>query len=108
MNATTGVYTVPVSGKYRISASLFSTNIARVATANKYATIGVSGTKTIDLYTFSLWASATNYISLSGSTTTSYNAGDTISMSMINSLTETFTLIGTAADNWICIDKVGN
>jgi len=108
MNATTGVFTVPVSGKYRITASLLSAQTSWTTSTIARCEIQVSGTQSSGLFLLPLMASQNNFLCLNGSTTLSYNAGDTISLSLLNNTGTTFTLQGSSTYNWITIERVGN
>lgn len=106
--STAGVATIPVSGKYRISAALTATSVAYTAGSGKYAYLSVTGSQTIALGFVPIWGSITSSLLLSGQTEASFNAGDTISITVTNQSGSTFTLDGSAADNWITISRIGN
>jgi hypothetical protein len=107
-NATTGIYTVPVSGKYSIRASANSASTAFTVGSNRYALLQLSGTKSCNGPASSIWASITTLIGMSLNTEQNYNAGDTISVNFSNNTGSTVSLDGTAASNWICIERIGN
>jgi hypothetical protein len=108
MNATTGVYTVPVSGKYKITANLLSTSIAWTTAASARVNLSIAGTQTPTMVIFPLFASQTNYIPLVGSIELSYNAGDTISLKITNNLGATYTLLNSSPDCWVNFSRIGN
>ena len=108
MNASTGVYTVPVAGKYRITGSFMSSSTAWTTGSNRYIQLGVTGTKTIYGLVNQIWASVTNYLGATVTTTASYVTGDTISLTLYNYTGSTYTLDGSSSDNWVTIERVGN
>lgn len=108
MNASTGVYTVPVSGKYRVTGNFLSTSVARTSAVSAYVLLAVSGTKGADGAIFPINSTQTYYIPASVNTTFNYSAGDTISLSLTNQSGSTYTLVGTAVDCWFTIERVGN
>jgi hypothetical protein len=55
-----------------------------------------------------IWASITTYASSAGCATLSYLAGDTVSISGINSTGTNSNVINSAPDAWMSITRVGN
>lgn len=106
MNATTGVYSVPVSGKYRITIRIAGASAAYTTGSNRYIEARVTGSQTLGVGIVLIWSSMTNYLEADGSVTVAYNAGDTISMSSSNQSGSSFTLDGSGTT--ICIERVGN
>ena len=108
-NSTTGVFTVP-SGKggyYRISACIGSASTAWTTGSNRYVQLNVTGTKSCEIGFSPILASVTNYVVVFGTTVFNYSAGDTISITLVNSSGSTFTLSGASTENWISIERVG-
>jgi hypothetical protein len=108
MNASTGVYTVPYSGKYRISSGLTMASIAFTAGAGRLAVMRLTGTQTYLLNIWTVQSTVTTQPALNGSVTQNFNAGDTISITEANSTGSTTNLDAVAAENWISIERVGN
>jgi hypothetical protein len=105
MNTSTGVYTVPVAGKYRVS-----TLITLAAT-----TLSTSQQVFIDLYkngsffknlNTSLGNGTNNNYRTSGTATVQCNAGDTIQVNGASSVSTT--LLTSAGYNYICIERIGS
>jgi hypothetical protein len=107
-NATTGVYTVPVSGKYRIACHLLPNSTSFTSGSSRYAYLQVSGTKSFVVGMQTVWATLTTFLTLGGSGTNTYNAGDTISVTVQNQTGSTLTLNASVFENWISIERVGN
>ncbi len=107
-NVTTGIYTVPVSGRYHIESNLTCASRAWTTGSNAYIFIGSGGTTTTNFGLQTIWASQTSAMIFNGSTTKRYLAGDTILTFMNNNSGGTCTLDGSATDNWITITRVGN
>jgi hypothetical protein len=105
-NPTTGIYTVPVSGYYRISSNITTAAIAYTTGTGRIFQLAVSGTNNAALSTTPVQASVTTYLSSAGSTTFLYKAGDTISLTMANYTGTTVTLDAGAADNWLSIERL--
>jgi hypothetical protein len=106
MNATTGVYTVPVSGYYKISAQLVSASTAWTTGTNKYVSMLITGNQSISLAYNNIWSSITTIVPITGSATPDfYKAGDTISLSLNNQTGITFTLVGNNACS-ISIERI--
>lgn len=107
-NASSGVYTVPVSGKYHVSATLASASTAWTVGSAKYVILELTGTQSYLGPIVPIWASITTYLSPSLNVTMNFNAGDTISVSLNNQTGSSFVLGGSGLDNWITIERVGN
>ena len=109
MNASTGVFTCPVSGEYQLSAAFYfstaitatATDIQTIAYKNGVAYLGVNNTKS---------GTAAAPLTTSGTIRIRCNAGDTLSCAVLqaNSATTAQTLLANAAFNWVAISRVGN
>ena len=108
MNLTTGVYTVPISGRYRISTQQLSASTAWTSGSNKYVRAIVTGSKSFNLFMHPIWASLSQYLSAGGSGESYYLAGQTISVNIDNASGSTYTLATGNNDNWITISRIGN
>lgn len=109
-NATTGVFTAPISGVYRVSANITSTSTAFTAGSNRYwqAQIRDSLGGVFSLETNSIQGSFTGYVSAVGSSTIYLKSGDTMGVYISNSTGSATSIISSAGDNWVSIEKVGN
>jgi len=109
MNASTGVYSVPVSGTYEVKAShYFGTAI--LATATDVQTIvQVDG---VSMFGSNLTKSGTAATPLTtlGSFLVKANAGQTIRIALLqsNSTASAQSLLANVTFNWISINRVGN
>ena len=109
MNASTGVFTCPVSGEYQLSAAFYfstaitatATDIQTIAYKNGVAYLGVNNAKS---------GTAAAPLTTSGTIRIRCNAGDTLSCAVLqaNSATTAQTLLTNAAFNWVAISRVGN
>jgi hypothetical protein len=109
MNTSTGVYTVPVSGKYSIASKIlfnsFSWGTGQVANLTVYK----NATNVFVLDRSDELASATTrFCSIGGSGTYFFNAGDTITVKVDQNTGAARTLWTDAIHTWICIERVGN
>jgi hypothetical protein len=109
MNASTGVFTCPISGEYQISGGIYfstaitatATDIQFIATKNGSYYLGVNHTKS---------GTANAPLTTSGTIRVRCNAGDTLSVSVLqaNSASSAQTLLTNATFNWVSISRVGN
>lgn len=107
MNASTGVYTVPVSGKYQVMGGIYtSTSITATATDCQLQCIHNGG---LNLATNNPKSGTTAApLSVSGSFLLSCSAGDTISLSVLQTTGSAQTLLSSAPYNFFNILRVGN
>lgn len=108
MNPSSGVYSVPTPGYYHTDCATISNPVAQTVGSSKFVLGQISGTHLMSGQISLVWASIITYLGTLVSGTAHYNAGDTISCSVINQAGSTYTLDGQAGDNWISIQKVGN
>jgi microcystin-dependent protein len=106
LNTSSGVYTVPVSGYYRISAATASISTAWTASSNRYLQLRTGGSQSVSLGLSIISASITGYFGASGSTTLYYNAGDTISIFVNNYTGSTYQQSTTPIENWCSIERI--
>ena len=109
MNASTGVYTVPVSGTFEVKAShYFGTAITATAT-DVQTIVQVDG---ISMFGSNLTKSGTVAAPLTtlGSFLVKANAGQTIRIALLqsNSTASAQSLLANVTFNWISINRVGN
>lgn len=103
MNTSTGVYTVPVSGRYRIYSA---TRVLNQTTGGGYRMITRKNSSNSQI-------KYTNTVS-GGDLTSDVldeiqcNAGDTIDIQLRQNSSSSNTLNGSATDNYIIIDRIGN
>jgi hypothetical protein len=107
-NATTGVATIPVSGRYRISTNILLASTALTVGSNRFMQAEIKGTKSKTFSTNAVWASITTYLTSGGSMTLDYLAGDTISIGCNNQSGSTIALNAGSTDTWVSIERVGN
>jgi hypothetical protein len=107
MNATTGVYTFPVTGYYRISCSLVLSSVAIVVGSNRYFQLNIAGSQALSLGLWGVWASVSCYTGMGGSTLLKYTKGDTLSIALDNQSAENRSTSSSALENYICIEKIG-
>lgn len=106
-NAMSGsTYTVPVTGKYRVSGSLYysgttatSTDVQFNVLRNGVLQFGVNNPKSGTVGT---------PIAVSASGLVSCNAGDTITIQAFQATGVALTLINNGSYNWVAIERVGN
>jgi hypothetical protein len=101
----TDTYTVPVSGRYRITAAFSGGPVA--SSVNGYLNMYLlkNGSQGSMMGARAFETTASTYKSLTGSTETDFNAGDTIQIRATNQSGNTFTLNGTQQENYICITR---
>jgi hypothetical protein len=104
MNTSTGVYTVPVAGKYRVSATI---QIATTLTAARMGLFIYHGA-TAMAFVASIQTTGTN-TSVSVTKTIQCLAGDTLSIQGNNANgSGTTTITTNTNDNFVSIDRIGN
>lgn len=110
-NTSTNTFTVPVSGKYTITAQLRTGNVTN--TTSQLVELGFLVTSTPESLSAvfqsadSRWgAGVSRHEAPSGTKTYSFNAGDIIAVQA--SSNNTIALSATAGHNTICIERVGN
>lgn len=110
-STSTGKYTVPVSGKYQISGAIYSSSTGGLAVSQEMRLIAnqsgsVSTTSIVDR--LSAQGTSGFGMGISGSTLFNCLAGDQIWFTFFNGTGNTITLNNAAADNFICIERIGN
>jgi len=101
---STPTYTVPVAGKYRVSAVL-STQSVTLATTNEFQ-VQIFKTGTMAANAFTLGNGAANGQSVQVHTTIDCLAGDTLDVRA--RISSSVALSTTANNNFICIERIGN
>jgi hypothetical protein len=99
-NTSTGVYTVPVSGKYRFSAGVQGASLAYNSTANLSLSIVKNGSGGRTIHTDVVDANVTKRMYLFGSATLDLVAGDTVSLICAQNNAGTSTLTGSTTTNY--------
>jgi len=110
-STSTGKYTIPVSGKYKISGAIYSSNSGTLAVSQEMRLIAnQSGSVSTTATVGRLSAQGTNAIGMgiSGSSLFNCLAGDQLWFTFYNGTGNTITLNNAAADNFICIERIGN
>lgn len=106
-NATTGIYTIPKTGKYKLKA-LLTTNTTAWTTGNDrfiYAAFIDNTAATIAVGTLEdIWASSQQYIRTIVNDEVSLTAGQTVQLALVNSSGTNTTLL--TAFNWIIIEEI--
>jgi len=111
-DASTGIYTIPVSGKYRVSGeATYSSAVVNSATQYSIQLQRDSGSGYSDYVilggTFAL-ATATNLMSINGSVSISCNAGDKLRLQTYQSSGGSRTLLAQNTWNYFTLERVGN
>lgn len=109
-NPTTGVFTVPVAGKYRVSGMLLFSSAA-YSVSNPFSLLAQqAGSVSSNWVLGETWPAANNtsVMSVGGSDTIQCNAGDTISVAAYQSQGGARTLGGAATENHFDIQRIGN
>ncbi len=109
-NTGTGIYTVPVSGKYRVTGGVSWSLTGSVASDGKIIMNAFkNGSIHSQMTTWTSQVASPNFDGeLSGSTTINCNAGDTINISGLKNSSITYTANSSASGDYICIERVGN
>lgn len=107
--SSTGIFTAPVSGKYRISAKCKSVGAAWTATNTIQMGIKKNAAVYSTLMDHSVQGTGTFEITFSGSDTVSLSKGDTLNVYIAQTRTGgSITLANNALQNFIDIERVGN
>jgi len=104
-----GVYTVPVSGKYHVSAGM--TGAAVTLSTTNYFAIGIAKNGTLQSGNSTLGNGANNTYGVATSDTVSCVAGDTISIQVRSGAAttgSTGSISSNFGGNWVAIERVGN
>jgi hypothetical protein len=104
MNSSTGVYTAPVSGKYRVSVSTLTNGTSYTTTQDTELYVAKNGT-TYSWLGRTFGNGAVINMSVNGSTTVQCNAGDTISATYYSTVSNS---LATPLANYITIERCGN
>lgn len=109
-NASTGIYTVPVSGKYRVSGTLLFASSALVVGQPFSLIAGQSGSVSSNWVCGQSWAmgNVTTAAAAGGSDTIQCLAGDTIAIRAYQSQGAARSLSTSATENHFEITRVGN
>jgi hypothetical protein len=107
MNATTGVYTFPVTGYYRITCNIVLSSAAMVVGSNRYFQLSTAGSQALSLGLWGVWASVSCYTGMGGSALLKYTKGDTLSIALDNATAENRNTTSSAGESYICIEKIG-
>lgn len=109
-NATTGEYTVPVSGKYRITAGFRTASATSTATGRAITMRSlIDGAESDVMQRFVFQGSLTLDPALSGSVLVSVVAGQKLSVNVSHGTSiSDFASDGTAAGNYVSFERVGN
>jgi hypothetical protein len=108
-NSSSGTATIPVSGKYRITAKILFNSYTWPATTSAAIFIYKNGVIGPTMYRSDETASAAGkYVNCSGSVTVNLAAGDTIQIYTAHSQGTTINLLTDVNQNFVCIERVGN
>lgn len=107
MNTSTGTYTVPVSGKYQVSASFYYSTAITATATDTHIELWKNG---------SIYQAVNNPksgttaapLSVSGTFLVQCNAGDTLQINALQNSGSAQTLASSGAYNWMAIERVGN
>lgn len=105
-NATTGLYTVPVSGTYFITASA---TLSSLTNASSQVTLGIQvGGSNISNFNYTSNAMPFASITLNGTATATLIAGQVISIIVFQNQGASRTLSSTGSENTLSIARIGN
>lgn len=104
-------YTVPISGKYRITAAMHTNSLNVTSTHFISYSVYKNGSPDTQLFAWMAHANSPGPVNLiaNGSTTVSCNAGDLLTIRAVggNGINNA-TLSGSTVQNYMCIERVGN
>jgi len=103
-NSSTGIYTVPVQGKYHISAMISST-ASSGSTGWAFMYVHTGGSDVVRMGSNYIGTTSNSAFCL-GDQTYKFNAGDTIQV--YASFPSSQAASNNATDSWICIERIGN
>jgi hypothetical protein len=109
-NTSTGKYTVPVSGKYRVTGAIQISATTATVGSNVYLSLGQNATaEQTDISQFSYQTTSSVPGRINGSIEVNCLAGDTIYLSVLRDSGVTSTTLGTgSAGSFIAISRIGN
>jgi hypothetical protein len=110
-NNSTGIYTVPVSGKYAISGVVYSTSSGGLTITQEVRLIANqtgSTSRSQVINRFVAASTSAQQVSISGDTVFNCIAGDQIRLTVFNGTGNTITLNGGSNDNLFMIERLGN
>ena len=108
MNTSTGVYTAPISGKYRITVQITWASASITVGAVKSAQLQKNGSAKSYIGLNYPLAATTAYIAAGGSDTVNLLAGDTISIYAGSGESSSRSLLNDGPSNFITIERIGN
>ncbi len=104
-NDSSGTYTIPVTGKYRVSASITSSGTTLTTTQRMNIAIFQNGSSYSDLFIFGNGGATISY-SFQISNTVSCLAGDTLQIQAFSNVAATTS--GNPGESVLCIERIGN
>lgn len=104
-NASTGIFTVPAAGYYRISALITPLSKTYSIDGAKYHALNIPAVTTLALVGVQGTSNAT-YLIMQGSTLAYFNAGSTISLLWDNNSGTNGSLLTSSVFNWITIERI--
>ena len=108
MNASSGVYTAPVSGKYLVVGFIQLAAAVYVVGAQYSLTLQKNGSDFEALGGLFGQGTPTALMDLNGSALISLNAGDTINLAVFQTSGGSRSLSGTASANYFAVTRIGN
>lgn len=109
-NTSTGIFTAPISGKYRVSASFFDGSVTAAATNQGIVMLlqknGSTYTR-LGAYNFQVSGVALSP-QVWGDTEINLQAGDTINIACNQNTGNTVTFDTGEQFNWLCVSRIGN
>ena len=108
MNPSTGAYTAPASGTYRISTSVYLNSSTWVANAVLQAILIKNASAVRIMGSTVSQVSGSFNLTTAGSAIVKLVAGDTINVGVFQNSSVSITLLPSGVHNWVSIERVGN
>ena len=108
MNASTGVYTANVSGKLHVEAAVEFASAAWSSSGYIWLQVFKNGSQYKTICFHRITAAITTSLAAQGSCLVDVLAGDTIDIRVAHAESGARTLSTTAANNYVCLHRVGN
>ena len=105
-STSTGLFTVPVTGKYKVSAMTSTNQVAHSANGYAYLNIYKNGSADHSITIKNWETTASVYGAIGGSTTIDAVAGDTLNINLTNASGATLTCNGSSTENWVAFERL--
>jgi hypothetical protein len=104
-NAVTGIFTIPATGVYRITANMSTDSTTFTAGSLKYWQSKVGGSQSGTIQTETIQAAFTGVLSSAGSQSFQYTLGDTVDIRITQTTGSAVTLLASPEDTWLTIER---